>query len=59
MNQGKINLSLFQDITKCEDLRRYPIAALICGNNGMRYSGTELTMKTFSFWVTVVCKFPK
>lgn len=51
MSEGKINLSLFQDITKCEDLRTYPIAALICY---VRYSGTEFTMTTFFFWITAL-----
>lgn len=59
MSEGKINLSLFHDITECEDLSTYPVAALICGSNDIRYSGTELIMTTFSFWVSVVCKFPK
>lgn len=59
MSEEKINLSLFQDVTEREGLRTYPIAALICGSNDVRYSGTELIMTTFSFWVSVVCKFPK
>lgn len=39
---GRSTLVLFQDIAKCEGLRPYPIAAVICGSNDVKYSCSVL-----------------
>jgi len=39
---GRLTLVLFHGITRCEDLRTHPIAAVVCGSCDVKFSGSVL-----------------
>lgn len=56
---GRLTSVLSQDTTKHEDLRTYPIAAVICGSYDVKYSSLVLCHDTLFLQVSMVCKFPE